>query len=76
MPWKRVTWRSVRPWRERDLARARERPERRGLRRPIEISHRPGEAIEMMFGAVVILDNAFEVRQILQSESAYLMPSP
>jgi hypothetical protein len=32
-------------------------PERVGLRRPIEIAERPGEAVELMFGGVVIVES-------------------
>src|SRR5207249_6546050 len=36
------------------LRRIDKEPERVGLRRPIEIAERPGEAVEMVLGAVVI----------------------
>jgi hypothetical protein len=50
-----AVWRRrIRPRIERKLIGAGERPERGRLRRPVEISHRPGETVEIMFGAVVI----------------------
>jgi hypothetical protein len=41
--------------RERNIQSAGKRSERFRLRRPVEIAERPGEPVEVMFGAVVIL---------------------
>src|SRR5215510_8547787 len=43
---------------QRTLRRARVRPERVRLRRPVQITERPGEAVEMVLGAVVIIARA------------------
>jgi len=43
--------------RERKHRRATVRPEGIRLRRPVQITERPGEAVEMVLGAVVIVAN-------------------
>jgi hypothetical protein len=43
---------------QRTLRRAAVRPEGIRLRRPVQITERPGEAVEMVLGAVVIIARA------------------
>src|SRR5436190_11013996 len=58
-----IGMRSVRPRRERNLARAGKRPEWIRLRRPVEISERAREPMEMMLGAVVITNDGVDRHQ-------------
>ena len=48
--------------------RAVKRAERTRLRRPVEVPERLGEAVEMVFGSVVIAIDALEVGRFFQAD--------